>query len=133
AQTTTAKDGEVSSGPGLGLFQDVIPLISARGGDNLTAGGTTTRGSSLTTKMTTRVVEVLPGDILRIEGRQNIIVNGEEQEIVVSGLVRRQDISRDNTVLSTYVAGCCVSCEGAGVVGDEPEAGLLTRLVDWLF
>ncbi|MFS8572667.1 MAG: flagellar basal body L-ring protein FlgH, partial [Clostridia bacterium] len=89
ARTTTAKDGEVSIGPGLGLFQDVIPLISARGGDNLTAGGTTTRGSSLTTKMTTRVVEVLPGDILRIEGRQNIIVNGEEQEIVVSGLVRR--------------------------------------------
>ncbi|MFO7319078.1 MAG: flagellar basal body L-ring protein FlgH [Limnochordia bacterium] len=133
ARTTTAKDGEVSIGPGLGLFQDVIPLISARGGDNLTAGGTTTRGSSLTTKMTTRVVEVLPGDILRIEGRQNIIVNGEEQEIVVSGLVRRQDISRDNTVLSTYVADASISFKGAGVLGDKQEPGLLTRLFNWLF
>lgn len=133
ARTTTAKDAEISIGPGLGLLQGVIPLISASGGDELTAGGSTTRGSSLTTKMTTRVVEELPNDILRIEGRQNIVVNGEEQEIIVSGLVRLQDISPDNTVLSTYVADAAISFKGAGALGDKHEPGLLTRLFNWLF
>lgn len=133
ARTTTAKDADLSIGPGLGVLQGVIPLISAGGSDELTAGGSTTRGSSLTTKMTTRVVEVLPNDILRIEGRQNITVNGEEQEIIVSGLVRVQDISPDNTVLSTYVADASISFKGAGVLGDKQEPGLLTRLFNWLF
>lgn len=132
ARTTTAKDGEVSIGPGLGVL-NFMPLIGASGSDSLTAGGTTTRGSSLTTKMTTRVVEELPGDILRIEGRQHIVVNGEEQEIVVSGLIRVQDIAPDNTVLSTYVADASISFKGAGALGDKQEPGLLTRLFNWLF
>jgi len=133
ARTTTSKDGEVSIGPGLGLLQGVIPLIGASGSDSLTAGGTTTRGSSLTTKMTTRVVEELPGDILRIEGRQQIVVNGEEQEIIVSGLIRVQDIAPDNTVLSTYLADASISFKGAGTLGDKQQPGLLTRIFNWLF
>lgn len=133
ARTTTAKDGEVSIGPGLGLLQGVVPLISASGRDSLTAGGTTTRGSSLTTKMTARVVEELPGGILRIEGRQQLVVNGEEQEIVVSGLIRIQDIAPDNTVLSTYLADATISFKGSGVLGDKQQPGLLTRLFNWLF
>lgn len=133
ARTTTAKDAEVSIGPGLGVLQGVIPLIAVSGGDELTAGGSTTRGSSLTTKMTTRVVEVLANDILRIEGRQTIVVNGEEQEIVVSGLIRVQDISPDNTILSTYVADASISFKGAGSLGDKQQPGLLTRLFNWLF
>lgn len=133
AKTTTAKDAEVSIGPGLGLLQGVIPMISASGGDSLTAGGSTTRGSSLTTKMTVRVIDVLPNGIFKIEGRQQIVVNGEEQEIIVSGLVRPQDIAPDNTVLSTYVADASISFKGAGSLGDKQEPGLLTRLFNWLF
>lgn len=132
AKTTTAKDGEVSIGPGLG-FLDVIPLIQASGGDSLTAGGTTTRGGSLQAKMTTRVVEVLPNGNLKIEGRQTIVLNGEEQEIVVSGLVRPRDIAPDNTVLSTYVADAHIAFKGTGSLSDNQRPGILTRLFDWLF
>lgn len=132
ARTTTSKDGEVSIGPGLG-FLDIIPLIQASGGDSLTAGGTTTRGGSLQAKMTTRVVEVLPNGVLKIEGRQTIVLNGEEQEIVVSGLVRTRDIGPDNTVLSTYVADAHIAFKGTGILGDNQRQGILTRLFNWLF
>lgn len=131
-KTTTSKDGEVSVGPGLG-FLDIIPLIQASGGDSLTAGGTTTRGGSLQAKMTTRVVEVLPNGVLKIEGRQTIVLNGEEQEIVVSGYVRTRDINRDNTVFSTYVADAHIEFKGTGILADNQKPGLLTRLFDWLF
>lgn len=132
AKTTTSKDGEVSIGPGLG-FLDVIPLIQASGGDSMTAGGTTTRGGSLQAKMTTRVVEVLPNGNLKIEGRQTIVLNGEEQEIVVSGFIRTRDIAPDNTVLSTYVADAHIAFKGTGSLGDNHKPGILTRLFDWLF
>lgn len=83
--------------------------------------------------MTARVTEVLPGGNLRIEGRQSIVINGEEQAIVVTGIVRPQDISRDNTVLSTYLADAQIVIEGDGPLGERQSPGLLTRIFQWLF
>jgi len=102
-------------------------------GDNFRGGGSTTRGGSLNARMTAQVVDVLPNGVLRIEGRQTIIVNGEEQVIVVSGLVRPQDIKPDNTVLSTFVADATITYQGTGPIGDKQQPGLLTRLLNWLF
>jgi len=83
--------------------------------------------------MTAKVVEVLPNGNLVIEGRQTIVINGEEQVIVVSGIVRPQDIEPDNTVLSTYIADATIVYNGTGPIGDAQEPGLLTRLLNWLF
>src|SRR5690606_17736037 len=96
-------------------------------------GGSTTRGGSLNARMTAMVVDVLPNGNLVIEGRQTIIVNEEEQLIVVSGIVRPQDIAPDNTVLSTFVADATITYHGTGPLGDRQEPGLLTRLLNWLF
>ncbi len=132
AATRMSQDGEVRIGPGLGILSSVLPLISASGEDSSTAGGATTRGGSLEAKMTTKVVEVLPNDVLRIEGRQTIVINNETQEIIVSGLVRSRDVSPENTVLSTYVADAHITFVGAGALGAKQQPGLLTRLFDWL-
>jgi len=132
AATQVSQDGEVRVGPGLGILASVIPLISASGSDSSSAGGSTTRGGSLEAKMTTKVVEVLDNDVLRIEGRQTIVINDEKQEIVVTGLVRTRDISPDNTVLSTYVADAHITFVGGGSLGVKQKPGLLTRLFDWL-
>lgn len=133
ANTTTSKNGEVSIGPGMGVFQQLIPFIAVSGGDSMSAGGSTTRGGSLVAKMTTRVTEKLPGDVLRIEGRQVITINGEEQSITVSGYVRSRDIQPDNSVLSTFVADAEIVFHGSGALGDKQNPGLLTRIFNWLF
>ncbi len=133
ARTTTAKDAELTIGPGVGVLQGVIPLIGATGGDSLTAGGSTTRGSSLTTKMTVRVVEVLPNGIFRIEGRQQIVVNGEEQEIIVSGLVRPQDIVPTTPSCRPTWPTRRSRLRALGPWAIKQQPGLLTRLFNWLF
>lgn len=133
AATSMSQDGEVRVGPGLGILASVLPLISASGEDSSSAGGSTARGGTLEAKMTTRVVEVLPNDVLRIEGRQTIVINDETQEIVVSGLVRSRDVTPANTVLSTYVADAHITFVGAGALSVKQKPGLLTRLFDWLF
>ena len=133
ASTATGKDSEVSVGPGMGVLADLIPLLRLGGGDSYAADGSTTRGGSLTANITTRVVETMPNNTMRIEGRQKILINGEEQEIVITGLVRSQDVSPDNTVLSTYVADAEIAFLGTGVVASKNNPGIITRLFNWLF
>jgi len=131
--TQTGKDASVEFGPLLWGGSVLIPGLGVDAGDNFRGGGSTTRGGSLNARMTAQVVDVLPNGVLRIEGRQTIIVNGEEQVIVVSGLVRPQDIKPDNTVLSTFVADATITYQGTGPIGDKQQPGLLTRLLNWLF
>ncbi|HEX6972391.1 MAG TPA: flagellar basal body L-ring protein FlgH [Limnochordia bacterium] len=133
ANTTTAKDASVTVSPGSGALDGFLPLVGASGSDEVTAGGSTQRGGSLEAKITTKIVEVLPNGNFALEGRQTILLNGEEQEIVVSGIVRPQDIGPDNTVLSTYLADARISYRGSGIIGDKQKPGLLSRLFGWLF
>lgn len=133
ASTSTGKDSEVSVGPGMGVLADLIPLLRVGGGDSFAADGSTTRGGSLTANITTRVMEVLPNNTMRIEGTQKITINGEEQEIVITGLVRSQDVAPDNTILSTFVADAEIAFLGTGIVADKNNPGIITRLFNWLF
>lgn len=132
AQTTTGKSGEVGIGPGRGLL-DFIPLMGVDGGDSMTASGTTTRGGSITAKLTAKVTEVFPNGNLAIEGRQKISVNGEEQEVLLTGVIRAADISADNTILSTYVADASITYKGQGALGAKQKPGILSRIFNWIF
>lgn len=133
AQTNTGQESNVNFGPGIGALASFIPELRVGGGDSARAGGSTTRGGSLVARMTTRITEVLPNGNMIIEGYQLIQINGEEQILRVSGIIRPQDIRPDNTVLSTYVADAEFSFLGTGALGEKQEPGLLTRFFNWLF
>ena len=75
----------------------------------------------------------MPNDTMRIEGRQKIVINGEEQEIVISGIIRNRDVAPDNTVLSTFVADAEIAFLGTGIVADKNNPGIITRIFNWLF
>ncbi len=105
-------------------------LLGTTGDQKINGTGTTSRASTLTATLTGRVVKVLPGGLLLIEGDKNIQVNSEQQSIAVRGIVRTADISTANTVPSTQVADMEVRVNGKGVVGDairRPNA--LYRLI----
>lgn len=133
ANTSAGKGVSVGVGPYGGVLADLIPLLKASASDDFNASGSTTRGGSITARLTTEVIEFFPNGTLKIEGTQRITVNGEEQEIVVSGIVRSRDISPDNTVLSSMVANADIQFVGAGIVGDKQKQGILTRIFNWLF
>ena len=93
-------------------------LLGTTGDQKLNGTGTTSRASTLSATLTGRVVKVLPGGLLLIEGDKNIQVNSEQQSITVRGVVRTADISNANTVASTQVADMEVRVNGKGVIGD---------------
>jgi flagellar L-ring protein precursor FlgH len=93
-------------------------LLGTTGDQKLNGTGTTSRSATLTATLTARVVKVLPGGLLLIEGNKSIQVNSEQQVITVRGIVRTPDISTANSVASTQIADMEIRVNGKGVVGD---------------
>jgi flagellar L-ring protein precursor FlgH len=60
-------------------------------------------------------------------------VNNENQFINIQGVVRSEDISSNNIVLSTFIADAKIELSGRGVVSDKQRVGWLTRILDWVW
>lgn len=95
--------------------------------------GSISREGRLVANITALVEEVLPGGAMRIRGEQKIEFNNEIQHIRISGLVRPEDISGDNIVLSTRLANSEITYVGDGLLGSRQEPGIITRFFNWLF
>jgi len=93
-------------------------LLTQSGDQKLNGTGTTTRAATLNAVLTARVVRVLPGGLLLIEGDKNLQVNSEQQDIMVRGIIRTADVTTNNTIPSTQIADMEIRVNGKGVVGD---------------
>jgi flagellar L-ring protein precursor FlgH len=109
-----------------------LNAIDTDQGSSFQGDGQTQRKSSMTGILTCRVVETLPGDLFRIQGRRQLLVNHELQLVTVEGLVRRQDIAIDNSVSSTQLADVRLTFDGVGVIDDKQRPPLMARLLDWV-
>jgi flagellar L-ring protein precursor FlgH len=146
AKTDTARSSDIKAGIPvfMGLEQtpvvknylnDLSSLIAANNSSKFSGSGSTSRQENLKATITARVVDVLPNGNLLIEGRRNIKVNNEDQEIVLEGTIRSRDVAPDNTVNSIYVADARISYSGRGVISDHQNPGWLMRIIDkvWPF
>lgn len=97
--------------------------------------GTTKRSGELSAVLSARVVEILPNGNLVLEGKKDTVVNNELQYVVLSGIVRPEDISDTNTVASNLIADAKIEYSGKGVVADEQSPGWMRRILDnaWPF
>jgi flagellar L-ring protein FlgH len=99
--------------------------------NNFDGQGATTRSSAMTAYITARVVHVLPNGNLLVRGSREVRVNNENQFIYLQGIVRPEDVSSSNVVLSTYVAEAVIEMNGQGSVSDKQRPGWLARAMDW--
>jgi flagellar L-ring protein precursor FlgH len=142
ATTNTKRDQSTSSGISalLGLDTSILNK-NANMGTSLSIGGTsvnelkgtgdTSRGGKLQATVTARVVRVLENGNLLIEGRRQLTLNAEDEFIVITGVIRPEDISSENAVSSTNIADARIVYTGSGVVNDKQHPGWLTRALDW--
>ena len=101
--------------------------------NDFTGEGTTSRSGRFTGVITCRVIGVLSNGILHIRGRRSVVVNHEAQYISLEGLVRREDLTIENQVLSNSVAEMRLAYDGLGVLDDKQRPGWMTRLIDWVY
>ncbi len=132
ASTETSQDSSIGGGPGLGIF-DFVQNFQVDYDDQNSADGSTTRQGTLEARVTAQIIAVQPNGNLVLRGYKSININGENQEMEITGVIRRDDISADNTIESTYMTDVEINFSGTGVVGDKQKAGLLEQLFNWLF
>lgn len=101
---------------------DAVSLnSSASSGGN----GSVKRKEKLTLRVAATVVDVLPNGVLSISGSQEVRVNFEIRELLVSGYVRPADISRQNQITYDKIASARISYGGRGQITDvqQPRYG----------
>lgn len=111
------------------------PAFNAGSQSDLDASGNTKRENYVTSSLAARVLRVLPGGMLQIEGAREIRVNNETEFMVVRGMIRARDIASDNSIYSTQIADASIEYYGEGVLADKQKPGWFTRLMDniWPF
>ena len=95
--------------------------------------GETTRSSQLNTYITAQVIQVFANGNLVIQGSRQVQVNNENQFINVQGVIRPEDISAGNIILSTYIAEAKIELSGQGAVSDKQKPGWFARILDWVW
>jgi flagellar L-ring protein FlgH len=117
----------------LSAGQSFSPTVKGNYKRDFQGSGSTVRKNSLALTVTATIVERLPGGNLRIEAKREVKVNREKQYVDLAGIIRPEDISAYNTVLSTQIADAQIRYTGKGVLGDAQGPGWFARILDWIW
>ena len=104
--------------------------IETNSASNFSGSGSVRRNEKLTLRVASTVVERLPNGVMRIEGQQEVRVNHELRELLVSGFVRAEDISRQNEITYDKIAGARISYGGRGVVSNVQQPRYGAQIAD---
>lgn len=147
AEKTTEKTSDLSGGitqfPRLTL-KDLLDLQIPQG----TAGpalvelgfereyegeGEYERTESMTGRVRARIIDIKPNGMLVLEARRTIINDGEQSVLVATGNCMPEDITADNSVLSTQLENLFIDKQHSGDLRESGEKGWITRLFDAIF
>ena len=105
-------------------------LVNINSSSNSSGDGSVNRTEKLTLRVAATVVDVLPNGVLSIAGSQELRVNFELRELLVTGYVRPADISRQNEITYDKIASARVSYGGRGHITDVQQPRLGQQVLD---
>jgi len=99
--------------------------VSTDSSSSYSGDGSVSRKEKLKLKIAATIVEEMANGVLRIQGNQEVRVNFELRELLVSGYVRPEDVSRNNEITYDKIAGARISYGGRGQISDvqQPRYG----------
>ena len=68
--------------------------------------------------------------MLRVDGGKLVTVDGRKQEVRLGGLVRPEDVTAGNAVLSSRIADASISYKGKNI---DPKTGLFGKILGLLW
>jgi flagellar L-ring protein precursor FlgH len=94
--------------------------------------GLTSRAGTLQAQLAVRVIGLEAGGLLHVRGEQSVTINGEQQRIALSGLVREEDILASNLIPSNRISDAQIEFTGQGDVSEAQRHGIIYRFMKWL-
>lgn len=114
----------------LPLGATLDPAISVNSSSSAGGDGSVRRNEKLTLRVAATVLQVLPNGILQIAGSQEVRVNFEIRELLVTGYVRPADISRLNEITYDKIASARISYGGRGQITDMQQPRYGQQILD---
>lgn len=88
------------------------------------------RQDKIVTRITAKVLDVKPNGTLAIEASDRVKTDDEEYAITLTAICRSEDVTANNTVLSTECYRFNLEKKSSGVVGDGMRRGWMARFLD---
>ena len=140
ASTQASRESSNSAGVS-GFFgqEDEIPgddptaAVGTNTANELDGEGETSRAASLTGNMTAVVTRVFPNGNMRIKGRREVTINNEQQNMLLAGIIRPQDIGPENSIRSSQIANARIRYVGDGVVARQQDEGWMTKILHYVW
>ncbi|MEO9655833.1 flagellar basal body L-ring protein FlgH [Marinomonas sp.] len=99
-------------------------------GTDFSGNASANQNNSLNGTISVTVVKVYSNGLLAVRGEKWLRLNQGDEYIRFSGVVRKQDISPNNTVESERVADARITYSGTGDVAAGSEQGWVSRLLN---
>jgi len=116
---------------GNGLSQSVA--LGLESDQSFEGDGTLSRGESITGRIQARIIDVKPNGTLAIEARKYNQIDRETVKLTLTGMCRAEDVTPDNTVLSSQLYDLHLTKEHSGELRKATRKGLITQVVELLF
>ena len=115
----------------IGANTPAVPEVNMTGTRNSKDSATVDRSDSLTLRVQAEVIDVKPNNTMNnLQARASITTDEEVQTLTLSGTCRSEDVTPDNTVLSTQLFDKNVTKTHTGAVRDTTKRGWIPRLLD---
>lgn len=111
---------------------DPASLVKMGSDTSNVGAGSVNRSESINLTLAAVVSQVLPNGNLVIGGHQQVRVNGELRDLQISGMVRTEDITNDNTIDLAQIAEARLSYGGVGTISDVQQPRYGSQLFDIL-
>ncbi|HEY3799439.1 MAG TPA: flagellar basal body L-ring protein FlgH [Caulobacteraceae bacterium] len=114
---------------------DPSKLITTTTADTSAGAGGVNRSEQINLTIAAVVTQVLPNGNMVIQGTQEVKTNDEVRQLSVAGIVRPEDISSSNTVLSSQIAEARIEYGGHGDISAVQKTPVGTSLMQrfWPF
>lgn len=107
-----------------------LPSLKYSTAHSFDGSGQINNNETIVAEVPVRVVDVLPNRNMVVEGTRHTQFAGEQQDIVLRGIVRSEDIAANNTVFSYNVADATIKILSKGTVTNSQRKGWLMEFWD---
>ena len=107
-----------------------LPALKYSSKGDFSGGGTINNSESVLAQVAVQVIDVLPNGNLVIEGKRETAFSGERQTVLLHGVVRPEDVTAQNTVLSYNVFDATIQIVSKGTITDSQRKGWFNKIWD---
>ena len=113
-------------------FPDGTLKLDLEASREFTGEGDYTNSQTMSARIQATILDVKPNGTVVLEARKTVRSDHEAYTLVAIGVCRVDDVTADNTILSTQLADLFVEKQHEGYLKKASEKGPLTNLFDWL-